>query len=164
MIKILLLALLGHGATDVDSAKLKRAEAHLQELLLGKAIVKEAERHLGEPYVWGGIDGLKDGGLDCSGFTSTVLRSFGIPAPYSAMDQFRGGIGIERPALAPGDLVFFLGSPMHVGIYAGNGEMIHAPGKGKTVSRASFNKSYFATRYAGARRYRPTPKKKESKP
>jgi cell wall-associated NlpC family hydrolase len=135
-----------------------RAGENIRQLLLGKAIVREAVRHIGQPYVWGGKDGLKDGGLDCSGFTATVYQAFGVRLPVSALEQYRGGIPIEKPALAPGDLVFFLtngATPMHVGIYAGDGQFIHAPGVGKTIGRESINKGYFAVRYAGARRYPP---------
>ena len=144
-----------------------RASENIRQLLLGKAVVREALRHLGEPYVWGGKDGMKDGGLDCSGFTATVYQSFGVELPVSALDQYRGGISIERPALAPGDLVFFLMSgatPMHVGIYAGDGQFIHAPGTGKTVSKESISKGYYAVRYAGARRYQPAPLKSKPTP
>jgi len=160
LIKLLVLAIA--LAADPEPGQVRRANANIQQLLLGKAIVREAKRHAGEPYVWGGKEIQKDGGLDCSGFTSTVFKTFGIDLPVSAMEQYRGGFAIERPALGPGDLVFFLSSsgqtPMHVGIYLGGGEFIHAPGSGKLIGTESLSKGYFALRYVGARRYQPAPK------
>lgn len=157
MIKLLILGALLHAVVPTpDPVKVRRAEADLKQLLLGKAIVREAEKHLGVPYVWGGKEENKDGGLDCSGFTSVVLQSFGIKVSATATEQYMGGLGIERPALGPGDLVFFVSegpTPLHVGIYAGEDEFIHAPGTGKTISRTSLSKGYFSTRYVGARRY-----------
>ena len=156
MIKLLIFAAALAAAPEPPGAA--RAGENIRQLLLGKAVVREAVRHIGQPYVWGGKDGAKDGGLDCSGFTATVYQTFGVTLPVSALDQYRGGIPIEKPALAPGDLVFFLtngATPMHVGIYAGEGKFIHAPGAGKTIGRESISKGYFAVRYAGARRYQP---------
>jgi cell wall-associated NlpC family hydrolase len=151
----LALALL-HGA---DPGQLRRAQEELRQRLLGKALVAEAERHLGAPYVWGGKDEKRDGGLDCSGFTALVYASQGIPLAGTAMGQYQGGVAIEAPALSPGDLVFFLSSsamtPMHVGIYVGKGRFIHAPSEGKTIRFESMSKPYFANRYVGARRYAP---------
>jgi cell wall-associated NlpC family hydrolase len=165
LIRLLFLALAWGAGTPAQ------VDADLQAMLLGKAVVREAQRYLGQPYVWGGKHLAQDGGLDCSGFTSTVFGSFGIELPVSAMDQYRGGLGIEKPALEAGDLVFFLSSsaqtPMHVGIYVGRGRFIHAPGTGKRISLESMSRSYFAARYVGARRYAPPknlPSTGEAKP
>lgn len=138
-----------HGATTQESS----------ERLFGKAIAKEALKHLGEPYVWGGRDLKRDGGYDCSGLTRAVFAAHGIHLGATAMLQYQDGIEIERPALEPGDLVFFLSSsaqtPMHVGIYLGQGRFVHAPGDGQRIKTESLDKSYFANRYVGARRYLP---------
>jgi cell wall-associated NlpC family hydrolase len=64
---------------------------------------------------------------------------------------------VSRGRLQKGNLVFFYtsgsGKVSHVGIYAGNGQFIHAPGKGKKVRRSSLKNRYFKTRYAGAKTY-----------
>jgi cell wall-associated NlpC family hydrolase len=164
LIKWLLLVLTLHAQSDPWTQQ--RADADISQLLFGKAIVHEAERHLGEPYVWGGKDEAKDGGLDCSGFTSTVFKHFGVSLPVSAMDQYKGGLAIEAPALMPGDLVFFLSSsgmtPMHVGIYLGDGKFIHAPGDRKTIQKELMARNYFRMRYVGARRYEAAPEPKST--
>jgi cell wall-associated NlpC family hydrolase len=155
---LLMVALLG---AQTDPWALRKADADIRQTLFGLAIVHEAERHLGEAYVWGGKDEARDGGLDCSGFTAVVYKHVGVTLPVSAMEQYQAGIAIEEPALKPGDLVFFLSSSgmtsMHVGIYLGEGKFIHAPGDGKTIQRESMSKAYFAVRYVGARRYAPAP-------
>jgi cell wall-associated NlpC family hydrolase len=165
LIRLLFLALALHAGME------GKADSDVKAMLLGKAVVHEAEKYIGQPYVWGGKHLAQDGGLDCSGFTSTVFGSFGIALPVAAMDQYRAGLGIERPSLEMGDLVFFLSSsaqtPMHVGIYVGRGRFVHAPGTGRRISLESMDKPYFASRYVGARRYAPPqnlPSIREAKP
>ncbi|MGQ7297342.1 NlpC/P60 family protein [Quadrisphaera sp. KR29] len=97
----------------------------------GEAIVTDAKKYLGVPYVWGGTDPEK--GLDCSGFTQLVMRENGITLPRTAAQQAK--VGTEVPSLAqaqPGDLVVLEGGS-HIGIYVGEGQMIHAPKAGDVV-------------------------------
>jgi cell wall-associated NlpC family hydrolase len=147
-----------------DAARLKRADENIRQALFGRAVLHQAESFIGTPYVWGGKDPKADGGLDCSGFTQAVMKRFGLEIPAGAMAQYEDGqgIGIEKPALSAGDLVFFLSSSaktsMHVGIYAGGNFFIHAPGEGKKIQKDSMEKSYFAGRYVGARRFMPQAK------
>lgn len=103
------------------------------------------------PYVFGGSS---TAGFDCSGLTSYVFRRAGINLPHGATAQTGYGSAVSRGDLRAGDLVFFGsgGSINHVGIYIGNGQMIHAPVPGSNVSVASINNSYFAPRYVTARR------------
>lgn len=98
----------------------------------GEQIVALAERHLGVPYRWGGTDPAH--GLDCSGLVQVVFRDAGIELPRVSRDQARVGTPVASLADArPGDLVAF-GSPVdHIGIYAGNGEMVVAPQTGDVV-------------------------------
>jgi hypothetical protein len=146
-----------------DSGLLRRAGDNVQQLLFGQAVLREARRHLGQPYAWGGEGGDDGkGGFDCSGYTQYVFKSFGIDLPRTALAQYQKGIEIEKPALLPGDLVFFLsnGAPMHVGIYAGDGKFLHAPRTGEVISEESLGKGAYSQRYLGARRYaspRPSP-------
>ena len=117
----------------------------------GQAIVNTAKKYLGVPYVWGGTSPR---GFDCSGLVQYVCRQNGISVNRVAADQARNGSYVSRDNLQPGDLVFFAkgGRIHHVGIYVGNGNMIHAPQTGDVVKISSINSSYRKSTYAGARR------------
>jgi len=101
------------------------------------AVVTEAQKYLGVPYLWGGTDPTK--GLDCSGFTQLVFGNLGIDLPRTSSQQATSGRAVASLADArPGDLVLFDNSSSragvdHVGIYLGNGKMIAAPQAGETV-------------------------------
>ena len=101
------------------------------------AVVAEAQKYLGVPYLWGGTDPSK--GLDCSGFTQLVFGNLGIDLPRVSSQQATAGRPVASVADArPGDLVFFDYSSDragidHVGIYIGNGKMIAAPQPGEAV-------------------------------
>lgn len=95
-------------------------------------VVRIAKRYYGVPYVWGGTTPR---GFDCSGFTRYVYKKVGIKLPRVSRAQYSYTRKISRSQARPGDLVFF-GSPVHhVGIYIGDGYMIHSPRKGKTVTK-----------------------------
>ena len=115
----------------------------------GQAIVNSAMKYLGVPYVWGGTSPK---GFDCSGLVQYVCRQNGISVNRVAADQRRNGVYVSRENLQPGDLVFFAkgGYIHHVGIYVGNGNMIHAPQTGDVVKISSINTSYRRQTYAGA--------------
>ena len=101
------------------------------------AVVAEAGKYVGVPYLWGGTDPAK--GLDCSGFTQLVFGNLGIDLPRVSSQQATAGKAVASLASArPGDLVFFDHAPDrpgidHVGIYIGNGKMIAAPQPGEDV-------------------------------
>lgn len=118
----------------------------------GADILEEAEKHLGIRYIHGGETPK---GFDCSGFTYYVFNCLGYTLPRSVEAQSRCGAAVEGD-LEPGDLVFFATNggkaPSHVGIYAGNGQFLHAPNSRSTVSYGDLTKGYWKEKYIGARR------------
>jgi cell wall-associated NlpC family hydrolase len=102
--------------------------------MLGPQAVAIAKRYLGIPYVWGGA--TPTGGFDCSGLTLFVYKQLGISLDHYAAWQFLEGQRVTTDQLQPGDLVFFhpkADGPGHVGMYVGDGKMIHAPHTGDVV-------------------------------
>lgn len=112
------------------------------------AIIKEAEKYLGYPYVWGGSSPSTS--FDCSGFVSWVIN-------HSGWDVGRLGaqglcnicMPVSSANVKPGDLVFFTGTydtpgVSHVGIYVGNNMMIHC---GDPISYANLNSSYWQSHF-----------------
>jgi peptidoglycan DL-endopeptidase CwlO len=101
------------------------------------AVVAQAQKYIGVPYLWGGTDPSK--GLDCSGLTQLVYKNLGIDLPRTASQQATSGQAVAGLANArPGDLVFFDYSSSragvdHVGVYLGGGKMIAAPQEGESV-------------------------------
>ncbi|MFE9563480.1 NlpC/P60 family protein [Streptomyces sp. NPDC006487] len=85
---------------------------------------------IGKPYVWGATG---PGSFDCSGLTQAAWRAAGVSLPRTTYTQINAGQRVSRDRLAPGDLVFFYSGVTHVGMYIGNGQMIHAPRPGSTV-------------------------------
>lgn len=113
----------------------------------GMRVVSAARRYLGVPYVWGGTS---PSGFDCSGLVQYVYRhTLGIAIGRTTYSQM--GEGERVSSLRPGDVVFTRGGE-HEGIYAGGGEVIHAPHTGTVVQYVPL--SYFMSAgWAGARRF-----------
>lgn len=123
--------------------------AHLEGSPAQVAVVREALRYLGVPYVWGGAS--PETGFDCSGLVMYVYARFGVTLPHAATLQARLGRPVPLAELQPADLVFF-GSPSfyrHVGIYIGDGLFIEAPHTGAAVrvSRLAGRGCSLACRY-----------------
>ena len=94
---------------------------------LGTQIASYAKQFVGNPYVHGGTSLTK--GADCSGFTQSVFKHFGIKLPRTASSQAKVGKKVSFSELELGDLVFYSngGSRIsHVAIYIGNGKIVHA--------------------------------------
>ncbi len=135
-----------------EYALARRAEKG--EAFLREELVKTARSFLGVPYLWGGASA--EAGFDCSGLTMTVYQLNGFDLPRTSKDQFGVGNPVERGSLEKGDLLFFApdgDKVSHVGIYAGNGQFIHASGKGKRIRTDSLSASYFSRTFLGARSY-----------
>ncbi|MFG2558231.1 NlpC/P60 family protein [Streptomyces sp. NPDC048496] len=96
---------------------------------------------LGKPYVWGATG---PSSFDCSGLTQAAWRSAGVSLPRTTYTQINAGRNIPRSELAPGDLVFFYSGISHVGLYIGDGQMIHAPHPGAPVRIAPIGGMPFA--------------------
>lgn len=98
----------------------------------GEAVVAEARKYLGVPYLWGGTDPAK--GLDCSGMIQLVYKNLGIDIPRVSYQQATAGRPVASLAEAqPGDILAFNSPVDHVGIYIGNNQMIEAPRTGLDV-------------------------------
>lgn len=102
------------------------------------AVLSIAARYIGVPYRWGGTTPK---GFDCSGYVQYVYRQVGINLPRTSGAQAKAGRRIPASKARPGDLVW---KPGHIGIYAGNGMMYHAPRSGKNIEK---RKLYFTPVY-----------------
>lgn len=108
----------------------------------GGAILTEARKHTGKPYVWGGTG---PDGYDCSGLTQTAYRSAGIDLPRTSEEQYKVGTEVPLDRAVPGDLVFsnFGGDgPGHVALYAGNGRVFEASTEGVPIGENPLPNSY----------------------
>ena len=117
----------------------------------GQAIVNAAAKYIGVRYVYGGTS---PSGFDCSGLVQYACREVGISVNRTSRAQYSNGVAVSKSNLQPGDLVFFSkGSGIsHVGIYAGNGQVIHAPSPGKRVCYIPLSTICGYSTYVGARR------------
>lgn len=120
-----------------------------------EAMLAEAEKYLGYPYVWGGSSPSTS--FDCSGFVSWVINQSGVGSVgrQTASGLYNLCTPVSKDNMQPGDLIFFTGtysSPTpvsHVGIYVGGGRMIHC---GDPISYANINSNYWTSHfYSGGR-------------
>ena len=113
----------------------------------GATALAFAKKQLGKPYSFGATG---PSSYDCSGLTGAAWRAAGVSLSRTSQSQIRDGRAVAKSDLQPGDLVFFYSStsPSHVGLYAGNGMLLHAPRPGKSVEYIKM--SYMP--FSGARR------------
>jgi peptidoglycan DL-endopeptidase CwlO len=106
-------------------------------------------QQIGVPYKWGGA--TPEGGFDCSGLMMWLYAKQNVALPHFAASQYALGPWVDKDKLEIGDLVFFhdLG---HVGMYIGNGYVLHAPHTGSFVMIVPFSTPWFQSTYVGATR------------
>ncbi|GLQ94644.1 C40 family peptidase [Dyella acidisoli] len=138
---------------SVDQFSDAKTSQDLRDMLIGMAMQLRHVR-----YVRGGRD--PSTGFDCSGFVRYVFeRALGLELPNNSASQYLIGHIVHRNDMQPGDLVFFRtadrrgkGRISHVGIYVSDGRFIHSPRRGESVRVDNLADSYWAKRFAGARR------------
>lgn len=119
------------GSTSKSSSPTKSSGGSAQ----GRAVADYGLQFVGNPYVYGGTS--LTNGADCSGFVQSVYKNFGYSLPRTSYEQRSVGTGVEYSNAQPGDLICYAG---HVGIYIGNGKIVHAsnPSSGIKVSSATY--------------------------
>ncbi|WP_262056154.1 C40 family peptidase [Streptomyces sp. STR69] len=107
------------------------ARRQLQEsAALARQAVAFARAQVGKPYVWGAAG---PGSYDCSGLAQAAWKAAGVTLPRATTAQANAGTTVPLDDAQPGDLVFFHADVSHVGVYVGDGMMIHAPKPGAYV-------------------------------
>jgi cell wall-associated NlpC family hydrolase len=108
--------------------------------------------YIGVKYRWGGMSVEK--GMDCSGFVKTVYALCGINLPRTSAEQYRQGKPVKSNELTAGDMVFFGTNKRvnHVGIYLGEGKIIHAPRAKDKIKISSMEEGALGRKFLGARR------------
>ncbi|MFF2848458.1 NlpC/P60 family protein [Streptomyces sp. NPDC058001] len=99
----------------------------------GRKAIAHATRQLGKPYVWGaeGPDSF-----DCSGLTSQVWLAAGVRIPRTSQEQWRRLKHVPVEKMRPGDLIVYFSGASHVALYIGDGQIIHSPRPGRSVTVA----------------------------
>ncbi|MFJ2907261.1 NlpC/P60 family protein [Streptomyces sp. NPDC087212] len=119
------------SASSPSSASSASGDAY--SVKAGKALAF-ARAQVGKPYVWGATG---PGSYDCSGLTQAAWKAAGVTLPRTTYDQVNAGTTVPLADARPGDLIFFYDDVTHVGLYIGNGMMIHAPKPGAYVREES---------------------------
>lgn len=133
----------GHGGAAGDRAARDAPRGPVQAPNARAArALSYARGAIGSPYVWGATG---PGAFDCSGLTQAAWGAAGVSLPRTTYTQAAAGTTVPRSALAPGDLVFYYSGLTHVGMYAGGGQIIHAPRPGATVRYAPVDSMPFVT-------------------
>ena len=135
------------SAEYADVTEVLETAVTLTELLYGQGVsdvrvdmVEYAKQFLGNPYVWGGTSLTK--GTDCSGFTQSIYKKYGISISRTSRSQANDGTKITMDQAKPGDLIFYSqnGTINHVAMYIGGGQVIHAsnPKSGIKISKYNY--------------------------
>jgi cell wall-associated NlpC family hydrolase len=117
--------------------------------LIRSNIINKACNYIGVNYRYGQSS---ERGFDCSGFVKFIFQNFGFELPHSSYTLYKITKHIESTNAQSGDLVFFITrgkGVSHEGIYLGNNQFIHSPGRGRTVSIDSLNAYYYKRHLIG---------------
>nr|WP_246067155.1 C40 family peptidase [Paenibacillus koleovorans] len=119
-------------------------------------VVSLGLKYKGTPYKFGAKTGITSA-FDCSSFMQYIFKKQGISLPRTSKQQSKVGHYVSRSNLKKGDLVFFStaaskGKIAHVGVYMGNGNILHTYQKGIGVTVSSLNSSWWSSHYITARR------------
>ncbi|MER3126707.1 NlpC/P60 family protein [Bacillus pumilus] len=147
-----------HVVTPAGTREMNKTDVRPVSSILsmtGKDVVDTGKQFIGLSYVWGGMSSF---GYDCSGFAYSMYKACGYLLPRDASDQAVQGTPVTSSHLEPGDLLFFAnengkGAVRHVGIYAGDGLMLHSPKTGRQIELLSLSGTSYEKEWAGARRY-----------
>ena len=139
---------------DKKNAAVYQSEEDIPEPT-GEKVVETGKQFLGLPYLWAGMSGF---GYDCSGFTYSMYHANGITIPRDSSVQATHGQKVAVDELQPGDLLFFAydkgkGRVHHVGMYIGDGKMIHSPNTSTHVRIDDIKTPAYWEEFSGARRY-----------
>jgi cell wall-associated NlpC family hydrolase len=115
----------------------------------GERAVKVALAAVGTPYRWGGESPAS--GFDCSGLVRWAYGRVGVDLPHNSYALYTEGRRVRETSMEPGDILFFEGLG-HVGLYLGNGRMVHAPQTGRNVEIVRLGSTNFGARLVAARR------------
>jgi hypothetical protein len=146
--------------TQTDNSKIKGSNTKdydflpvndpiLEYSIIRNGIINKAHNYLGVSYRYGQSS---EKGFDCSGFVKYVFKNFGLELPHSSYSLYKISKHIETTEAQSGDLVFFITrgkGVSHVGIYLGNNQFIHSPGRGRTVSIDSLTAGYYKNHLVG---------------
>nr|WBO79885.1 NlpC/P60 family protein [Streptomyces sp. SBE_14.2] len=124
----------GSSSTETGTSTGSEAPADSSYASKAEKALAFARAQVGKPYVWGATG---PDSYDCSGLTQGAWNAAGISLPRTTWDQVNAGTTVSLANAQPGDLVFFYDDISHVGIYIGNGMMIHAPKPGAYVREES---------------------------
>ncbi|WP_462410597.1 C40 family peptidase [Neobacillus sp. Marseille-QA0830] len=144
----------GNKFISKKDAAVYQTEADLPKISQ-QGLIETGKKFLGLRYLWAGVSGF---GFDCSGFTYTIHKAFGVTIPRDSSVQAKNGKEIPKDQIQPGDLLFFAynngtGSVHHVSMYLGDGLMIHAPNASKNVEIILLDTPGYINEFSGARRY-----------
>ncbi|MGW1227030.1 NlpC/P60 family protein [Streptomyces sp. NPDC002530] len=135
----------GGGGTEAGSGTGTGTGSDSGATTKADKVMAFAEAQIGKPYVWGATGPAS---YDCSGLTQAAWKAAGVDIPRTTWDQVNIGTRVATADLRPGDLVFFYDDISHVGIYKGDGMMIHAPKPGANVREESI---YYMPIYGSVR-------------
>jgi cell wall-associated NlpC family hydrolase len=137
------------GAAFGDDGRRPRGVASAPAPTRAERAVKAALGVVGTPYRWGGES--PSTGFDCSGLVRWAYGRVGIELPHNSYALYGEGQRVRGSRMEPGDILFFEGLG-HVGMYLGNGRMVHSPETGRTVEVVRLAATNYGARLIGARR------------